>query len=64
MRKVSKECMYVWKVSTLSGHSQLICFDGVGVLGQLSTQVTDTGCFPKGLRLAVTSDVPVILHYS
>ena len=40
------------------------CSDGVGVLGQLSTQVTDTGCFPKGLRLAVTSDVPVILHYS
>ena len=47
------------KVSTLSGHSQLICWRCGGSLG--SNQTTDTGCFLNGLHLAVTSDVPVIL---
>ena len=47
------------KVSTLSGHSQLICWCWGGSMG--STQATYTGCFLNGLHLAVTSDVPVIL---
>ena len=49
------------KAQTLSGHSQLICWCWSESLG--STQATESGCFLKGLHLAVTSDVPVILHY-